>query len=212
MAVYDVKVKVVIPYWVEWIAVWPVLAYRKMKYGYVFRRIRLTRGLWAIVDPEWYERLSKYKWHANMEGKGGKGYYATRMIRKGGKCIKIWVHKVVMGEVLRQYSGKTKAVVDHINRDKLDNRRVNLWIVMPKQNAWNSRRGVSEGSSKYKGVSWDNRAKKWRVMMCVNRKAMYFGCFDDELEAAKVYDRAAKKYQGKFAVLNFPSCGRPRQG
>jgi hypothetical protein len=198
MAEYNIKVTV--PGWVEWMVVWPMLVYRKIKYGYVFRRIRLTRGQWAKVDPEWYERLKRYKWHVNMEGKGGKGYYATRMIRKKGKCIKIWMHKVVL-------PGRKGFVVDHINRDKLDNRRANLRVATPKQNVWNSERGKNQGLSKYKGVTFDRRSKnkKWRAVLCADGKFIRLGYFADEVEAARAYDRAALKYKGEFAVLNFPS-------
>jgi hypothetical protein len=197
MAVYNIKVKIQVPARLEGIIVWPILAYRKMKYGYVFRRIPLTQGRWAKVDPEWYEELKKYKWHVNMEGKGGKGYYATRMIRRGGKCIKIWMHKVVL-PVPKGF------VVDHINRDKLDNRRANLRVVTPKQNVWNSERGKNQGLSKYKGVTWDRRSKKWRAVLCADGKHIRLGYFTDEEDAARAYDRAALKYKGEFAVLNFP--------
>ena len=194
MAVYNVKFKITVPGWVEFAIVWPVLVYRKIRYGYVFRRIRLTRGLWAIVDPEWYERLQKYKWHA----KGGKGEcYAARGYRRKGKTVVEWMHKVIL-PVPRGF------VVDHINRNTLDNRRANLRIATLGQNAMNSRRRGKTGGSKYKGVSWDKNAKNWRAMIHVNRRAMYLGGFDDEVEAAKAYDRAAKKECGEFAKLNFP--------
>ena len=202
MAEYNIEVKIRVPGWVEWMVVWPVMVYRKVKYGYVFRRIRLTRGLWAIVDPEWYERLSEYKWHA----KGGHGEcYAARGYRKNGRTAVEWMHKVIMAAALRQCSGQGIFVVDHINRNTLDNRRANLRIATIGQNAMNSkRRGLKAGSSKYKGVSWDGRAKKWRAMIHVHGRPMYLGGFDDEVEAAKAYDGAARIYHREFAVLNFP--------
>ena len=96
----------------------------------------------------------------------------------------------------------TGIIVDHINRNGLDNRRANLRFATVAENGWNSRRGVNVGSSKYKGVAWDKRAKKWRTVLCYKGGRKYLGYFEDEKTAAKMYDKAAKKYHGEFAVLN----------
>ncbi|MFA5423411.1 MAG: HNH endonuclease [Phycisphaerae bacterium] len=155
----------------------------------------MTRGYYAKVDAGWYERLAKFNWHA----KGGHGEcYAARGFRgKNGKTVVEWMHKRIL-QVPAGY------VVDHINRDTMDNRSANLRVATQTQNTWNSRRGMGAGSSKYKGVSWDNKMKKWRVMLCMEGRSMYFGCYDDEKEAARVYDKAARKYHKEFALLNFP--------
>ena len=93
-------------------------------------------------------------------------------------------------------------VVDHINRNGLDNRKANLRFATVSQNNWNSRKGFNCGSSKYKGVSWSKDKKKWAVWLSVNKKNKQFGYFDDEKEAARVYNEVAKKHRGEFAVLN----------
>ena len=59
-------------------------------------------------------------------------------------------------------------------------------------------------SSKYKGLSWRKQRKKWAVTICYKRKNIIVGYFEDEKQAAKAYDKAAKKYHGEFASLNFP--------
>ena len=95
-----------------------------------------------------------------------------------------------------------RKIVDHINRNPLDNRRANLRIVTKSQNNMN-RSGRRGTSSKYKGVSWSKTINCWRAMISVNKKGIFLGRFDSETEAAKAYDEAAKKYHGEYAYLNF---------
>jgi hypothetical protein len=102
---------------------------------------------------------------------------------------------------------------DHINHNGLDNRKANLRVSTHKQNVWHRRKfsgrtydGLKRPSrSRYKGVDWSNDIKRWRVRIRVNGKRIYLGSFDNEIDAAKAYDIAAKKYRGEFAFLNFPS-------
>jgi len=101
-------------------------------------------------------------------------------------------------------------LVDHINHNKLDNRKANLRPATTAQNTRNqAKRQDRTFSSKYKGVTWRRDIKCWQAKICVNVKSKYLGFFDSEVRAAKVYDRAARRYHGEFAVLNFPEPKRP---
>jgi hypothetical protein len=92
-------------------------------------------------------------------------------------------------------------IVDHINRNGLDNRKANLRLATISENCRN--RGIRKGaSSKFKGVHWCNTRKKWLVGIKLNGHRKHLGSFDNEIKAAKAYDEAAKKYHGQFATLN----------
>lgn len=91
--------------------------------------------------------------------------------------------------------------VDHINADKLDNRRENLRTATVQQNGQN-RGKYSCNTSGFKGVSWDKRDNKWFSQINVNGKRIFLGRFETPELAAKAYNDAAIKYHGEFAKLN----------
>lgn len=92
--------------------------------------------------------------------------------------------------------------VDHINRNELDCRRVNLRFASKAQNARNC--GVrSHNSSGFKGVYFCKQTKKWRAEIRVSGKGIKLGRFDNKLDAAIAYDKASEKYHGEFGVTNF---------
>jgi len=173
-----------------------ILFYRRIHYGYPFRRIPLTQGKYAIVDPEDYERLNKYKWYAM---KGSSTFYAARCVwdpvNKKKRTIKM--HRQIINP-------PHPLVVDHINHNGLDNRRANLRPATKSQNCINKPYIKQKGAhSKYHGVTWQKSIKKWQAQIRINGIQTIIGYFNDEIEAAKAYDEAAKKYHKEFAVLNF---------
>lgn len=93
---------------------------------------------------------------------------------------------------------------DHINGNSLDNRRANLRAATRQQNCWNNRKRKPNSLSKYKGVSFSKRGKPWKATLTVDGNWIYLGSYNSEKEAAKAYDKAAKKHFGEFAKLNFP--------
>jgi hypothetical protein len=155
----------------------------------------LGRGKYAIVDADDYERLAKYKWQ--LRSNGHASYAFRRSSRAGGKKEqRILMHR----EIIDIPEG---LVCDHANRKVLDNRKANLRPATSSQNNCNTRKRA-QATSRYRGVSQDARSNKWMARIKANGRRIYLGTFDDEVDAAKAYDAAAKKHHGEFAVLNFP--------
>ncbi len=180
----------------------PLLWYRRARYGYAFRRIRMAQPRYAKVAPGDYKGLRGYEWFA-QKGKGC--FYAVRRARgtKGNKLATIYMHH----ELIDVADG---LLIDHVNQDSMDNRRANLRGATRAQNVRNRKKFPKSSSSKYKGVYRRKKTCKWEVKITFERKKIYLGTFCDEIEAAKAYDRAAIKYHAEFASLNFPKSGRGR--
>ncbi|MCJ7778441.1 MAG: HNH endonuclease [Sedimentisphaerales bacterium] len=189
-ASYTIKV----PVWLDRLFTCPILLYRLWKYGYTYRKIYLGEGEWTILDQRDYYRLSKFKWYITGND---KKFYAVRNIKIGRtRTNMISMHREIM-------NAPKGVLVDHRNSDPLDNRRTNLRFATQSQNLCNSRRNKENCTSKFRGVSWNKRKKRWRADLQYKGKCVFSRLFTSEIEAAHAYDKAAKKYHGEFARLNF---------
>lgn len=155
------------------------------------KRITLSRGKYALVDDADYDWLNQWKWYAATNGHGNR--YAVR----GGDNEKITMHGTLLN-LPRSH----KKLVDHINGNGLDNRRCNLRICVPSENSKNRKSSVS-GTSRFLGVSWCKRTKKWMASIQIQGKSLFLGRFIFEELAALAYDLAALRYHREFAHFNF---------
>lgn len=146
-----------------------------------YRSIHLDGGRSTLVDQEDYERLVEYSWRVHS-----KGYAVTS---RG-----ILMHRMLM----IPEDGKQ---IDHINGDKLDNRKANLRVCTNGQNHMNIKKYAGK-TSKYKGVWWNKERGKWQTDIKLDKKKRYVGRFEDENEAGLAYNAAAIALFGEFALLN----------
>jgi hypothetical protein len=156
----------------------------------VTKEIPLSKGKVALVDDEDYELLHEHRWHMMSTGYAAR----NRSLKQYTQPGLILMHRVIVGAKKGQY-------VDHVNGDKLDNRRSNLRICTQSQNSAN-RRLDSNNTSGAKGVSWCKERQKWQVHIRVKGKQLNLGRYDDFSEACAAYDAAAIKYFGEFARTN----------
>lgn len=152
------------------------------------KNIALSQGKVALVDDTDHQWLSQWKWHYHCMG------YAARHIRCNGKRTTIAMHQMILNPPLGLEP-------DHINGNGLDNRRSNLRLCTRRQNNMNAKKQAG-CSSIYKGVSWHKHSRQWRAQIRINSQQHHLGLFNDEREAAIVYDKAALEHFGEFAWLN----------
>jgi hypothetical protein len=155
------------------------------------REIPLSRGQVAIVDDADFEWLTKWKWQAHPVGRNR--FYAVRSTSIRGRTINMRMHRLIM-------DAPQGMQVDHINHDRLDNRRENLRLCTVGENTRNRRNFSPHG---FKGV-YPNVSGSWRATIGYELRRFYLGTFATAAEAARAYDRAAVKLHGEFANLNFP--------
>ena len=158
------------------------------------KQIPLTRGLFAIVDDEDFEWLNRFKWNAHARQRKGN-FEATRefVLRDDdGK-----MRPFHMGMSVFLMGTRHGYVPDHVNRNSLDNRRVNLRWATRGHNSINWWR-----NSKYGRGAYANGYGRFASSIYVDKKLIYLGTFDTAAEARNAYDDAAIKYHGVFAMLN----------
>ena len=147
----------------------------------------------AIIDAEDWDRIKHLTW--------GYGYGASKKLGYSqyvganlGNNKAVLLHRFIMNTPKGFHT-------DHINGNKLDNRKLNLRICTPQQNQFNSRKHKIN-TSKYKGVSWYKRDSCWRAYVNLNRRQLHLGYFDKEIDAVKAYNEKAEEIYGNFACIN----------
>ncbi len=148
-----------------------------------------VNGASFIFDPCDLSLVKTYRWRIDAYGYPvtrikGRNYRLSRLILKPGK----------------------NRLVDHINGDPADNRRVNMRLARNVDNQGNMRLS-KHNKSGYKGVCFVKAKQRYKAQISINNKAKHIGYFDTPEEAARAYDTAARFLFGEFACVNFPLPG-----
>ena len=153
------------------------------------RGVKVGETIIDAIDAHWVGQRS---WHLTPSGYVGIYLFGGRN-PSGPKVVLL--HRLIL-------LAPDSATVDHVNRNTVDNRRINLRLAtMTEQNA---NKVKTYGESRFKGVHrrWD--ARKWVAQIKGNGKHIHLGSFEAEEDAARAYDRAAVEMFGDFSRLNFP--------
>jgi hypothetical protein len=141
-----------------------------------------VKGITFLIDDEYEDFIKSHKWNISFYG---------YLINEVG----LMFHRYVIGAQKGQ-------IVDHKNLDITDNRKQNLRITDKSGNSMNRKKMNKKTSSKFKGVSWQLKRKKWRAYIVLNDIQYHLGEYTSEIDAARAYNDGAIKYFGEFAYLN----------
>lgn len=141
-------------------------------------KINLTKNARTVVDKEDYKKYGHLKWHLSAKG------YACRRPPEGT----IFLHRLINNT-------PNGLQTDHINHNKLDNRKTNLRTVTNQQNHFN-RPLDSNNISGHKGVSWDKDRKKWSAQIMFGGKNIFLGRYINIKDAVIARKQGEIKYHG----------------
>lgn len=145
-----------------------------------------SKGEAFLFDSSDWELVKSYTWHISK-----RGYVSTHINR-----ILRPLHKVLIGNT-------AGFDVDHISRDKLDNRRRNLRLCTHQENTFNQKLRATN-TSNYIGVSFLKKAGKYEAYVHFDGKKHYLGLYENASDAAAARDKRAVMLFGEYANLNFP--------
>jgi len=157
------------------------------------RIITLVRGQNVIVDADLFEELNKYRWFLANDGYARR----TKEVAKidGKRVVKAYLmHREVLGT-------PRGMITDHINGNKLDNRKANLRVCTRSENAMN-RSTPSHNISGYKCIHWLSREKRWCVAVTGGKKKVHVGTYKNISEAVLARDLVIQQLHGGFARLD----------
>lgn len=159
-------------------------------------RIPLSRGKVTLIDADDFDKVKDFQWHVQNRPRP----YA-KMTSRDKK--QVYLHRVITG-------AKAGQIVDHINGDRLDNRKRNLRLVTPAQNNWNQRKHKNNTSG-FSGVFLQRKTNKFEAAIKHRTHSRHLGTFDNPYEAAVSYDMAKAEIAGEYGSYNYHEiCGRQR--
>lgn len=138
-------------------------------------------------DKEDYEKIKNFRWNIKDRTQPTKYLFATKRLEK--KTIAM--HRLIL-------DAKEGEIVDHINHNTLDNRKINLRIVTAQQNSFNCQ--DTKGRCLPKGI-YQTRNGKYIVRICINGKRINLGTYESVEEASSVREDADIKYYKDYRYI-----------
>ena len=148
------------------------------------KKILLTQGKMTVVDDDMFEYLNQWKWYLTNHG---NTHYVSR--KANGKSL--YMHRVILNT-------PQGMLTDHRDGNSLNNLRSNLRIADQSLNQHNQHKLYDNKSSKYRGVDWHKKAKKWRARICIRGKIKHLGIFDNEEDAREEYKSIKRQILGDY--------------
>lgn len=131
-----------------------------------------------LVDKDVWDKYKNHSWYLGARHNGDTGYAQTKIAGKH-----VYLHRLIMGTPLGKHT-------DHINGDKLDNRRKNLRVVSPSKNALSH--NTYPNKNGYRGITFHHKTKKWIAQITVKYVHKYLGLFRTRELAHQAYLEAKK--------------------
>lgn len=157
------------------------------------KKIPLSQGKFALVDDADFDFLSQWKWYVNYDGYAVRSELFYKVDgKKSSKTIRM--HRVILNTPV-------DLLTDHIDMNRLNNQRSNIRVATRAQNSMNVR-SHKGSTSKFKGVDWSKKAKKWRAQLGIGKTKKFLGYFVTEDDAARAYNAEIKIHHGDFAKPN----------
>ncbi len=141
-------------------------------------------GRFALIDKADLPLIAPHRWTLT---EGPPGYPVAVALIKG-RLVRM--HRLILGYPMGD--------VDHLNGDRLDNRRQNLRVVSHAANLWNSATPI--GESGFRCVTRTRSRSRWRAQIRHESRCLHLGTFDSAVEAASAYDAAVSLFRDEFAT------------
>ena len=161
----------------------------------ISKKIPLQNGMFAIVDDEDYERVNGFRWHIVISGTK-----TDLIVMRNAGVNGVNIKQILSYFILKKECTKGDSII-YKNKDKLDNRRSNLEMISTKKSTYRTK-GHRNSSSRYKGVSWHKRNKKWEARINKDYKPFYIGIYKDEDDAGRAYNNKSLEFFGEYAYQN----------
>lgn len=141
---------------------------------------------YTLVDAEDFERPEVGgAWSLSRSGYAYRTTYVRGSGRKNQRNTWVWLHRLIIGAAVGQKA-------DHINGNRLDNRKENLRIATQAQNMQNLPL-YKNNTSGHRGVCWHAKAQKWWARVYLDGRHINLGLFKKIEDAVAAYDKAAER-------------------